>query len=119
MKIHPTRSILRCAVVLAVIVAGGLASGCASPASRRLQALEIHASVPSTVRIYDDPVPIQNLGRKLRSVGASRHTRITLHIPRQADPRTASLVMERLVSLGYPKVIVARERAPQVSVKPQ
>lgn len=107
------------AVVLAAVMATGLLTGCATPASRRLQSLDIHASIPSRLKIHDTHVPIESLGRKLRSVGASRHTRITLHVPRHADPRTASLVMERLVSLGYPKVIVARERAPQVTVDPE
>ena len=115
-----TRPLLKFVGMAVALPAAVLVTGCATPGGTRVESIAIYASTPQRVTIHNAAVPVQNLGRKLGGLGANRHTRIMLNVAENADPNTGPLLMERLVRLGYPKVVVARKQRPQVVVtKPE
>ncbi len=100
-----------------IALAMALQAGCAAPGRTRLPVLELTASSPDRVSIRGEIVPASALGRKLRSLGANRHTRIMLNLTQNADPATGALLRDRIVYLGYPKVVIARKHRPKVGVQ--
>lgn len=103
--------------IVGALLAAALLTGCATPGRTRLESIDIYASSPRQVTIRNTSVPVQNLSRKLRSLGANKYTRIMLNVSENADHNTGPLLMERLVHLGYPKVVIARKQPPQSAVK--
>ncbi len=103
--------------IAAALLAAALLTGCAAPGRTRVASIDIYANTPRYVTIRNASVPVQSLGRKLRSLGVNKHTRIMLNVSENADHNTGPLLMERLVHLGYPKVVIARKQPPQAVIK--
>ncbi len=78
--------------------------------------IDIRLSAPNHIEIMGKRTSPQRLGRRLRSLRANRHTRITIHTPRGMHAGLASELKAHLVKLGYPIVVFARQMTPQVSV---
>jgi hypothetical protein len=94
-----------------------LFSACStSGPGRGAAAIDIRLSPPNHIEIMGERTRPQRLGRRLRSLRAHRHTRITIHTPRGMDAGLAAELRAHLVKLGYPMVVSARQKTPQVSV---